>query len=163
MKKRTRVQFEEQPLHPCIRALLAVGALVAILFFVFGCTELQLTPAQVTQINIECNDDATCVIQATDKAMDELRQQLADERRDKQLIRLDKQVAMLNACKASKNHMIFEVQRGRRMLPTEREQRKAMKTHGYPYTHENVNLRTTRGDWKCIHKGDVNDIFRQPL
>ncbi len=164
MKNRTRVQFEEQPLHPCIRALLAVGGLIAVLFFVFGCAGPQLTPEQVTQINIECNDDATCIIEATDKAMVELVQRLEHERADKLLVRFDKQINMLNICDQAAGYLIWETRRSiKRVLPTKREMRKAKRAVGYSFTHENVDPRVSRADWSCMHVDDVELVFKRLL
>jgi len=83
-------------------------------------------------------------------------QQEQYEAEDRRAKRLDKVVAMLNACDASDSHVIVEVRRGgRSQLPTKREQRKARKEYGYAYTHENLGKDIRFVKIVCMRPSDV--------
>lgn len=148
---------QEQPKNG--RKLLYIIAVLVGVLFGTGCAGPQLTPEQVTQINVECNDDATCIIEKTDAAMETLLVKLEYEREDRRIKKLDEMVAYLNACDAADNLVIVEVRRGgRSQLPTKREKRKARKEYGYAYTHENLGRDIHFTKILCM---SPRDIMRQ--
>ena len=83
-----------------------------------------------------------------------------DEREDRRLIRMDKLILKLNACQAHKDYMVIEKRHGgfRGCLPTEREQRKAVREYGYPYTHDNCCKHLSAADFMCV---DGRDFMRK--
>ena len=121
-----------------------------------GCAGPQLTPEQITQINVVCKDDATCIIEKTDAAMESLLVQLEYERQDRLTQRRDACVSFLNACDASESLVVVEIRRsGRSQLPSEFEKRKARKEYGYPYTHGNIGRFARQSDFLCADPRDV--------
>jgi len=118
-----------------------------------------LTPEQVTQINVVCKDDATCIIEKTDAAMDALLVQLEYEREDRLTKQRDACVSFLNACDAADNLVVVEViKSGRSQLPNDRQKRKAMREYGYAYTHNNVGKYARKTDFLCM---EPREIMRQ--
>ena len=78
------------------------------------------------------------------------------------LIRMDKQIANLNACDASTDHIVVSIRRGiDHPLPTDREKKKAMKEYGYPYTHGNVSRHINANDWACMTRAAVQEMLRR--
>jgi hypothetical protein len=81
--------------------------IMALLGLMAGCVAAPaLTPEQVTQINVECNDNATCIIEKTDAAMETLLVQLEYERQDRRNIEVDKLCALMLTCRATENLII---------------------------------------------------------
>jgi len=129
---------------------------MVLLGLIAGCAGPQLTPEQVTQINVECNDNATCIIEKTDAAMESLLVQLEYERQDRLTQRRDACVSFLNACDNAKGLVIVEViKSGRSQLPSEREQLKARKEYGYSYTHDNIGKYARKTDFLCMYPKDI--------
>ncbi len=149
MKKR------EQPKNG--RKLLYI--IMVLLGLVAGCAGPQLSSEQVTEINFICKDDATCIIEKTDAAMDALLVQLQYEAEDRKIKKLDDLVASLNACDASSNLVVVEIRKGgRSQLPNEREKRKARREYGYAYTHDNLGNNIQFSKILCM---SPTEIFRQ--
>ena len=133
--------------------------IMVLLGLVAGCAGPQLTPEEVTQINVMCKDNATCIIEQTDDAMRRLLERLEYEREDRATQRLDKMVIMLNACDADSRYVVVEVIKGgRSQLPNEREKRKARKEYGYAYTHENLGRDIRYAQVLCM---SPHELFRQ--
>jgi len=81
------------------------------------------------------------------------------EKEDRRLIKRDKLIIFLNACDAHPELVLMEVRRGGRSnLPTDRQRRRAIKEHGYKFTHDNVDKRARIHNFKCV---DAADIMRQ--
>jgi hypothetical protein len=81
------------------------------------------------------------------------------EREDKRLIRRDKLIQHLNACHAHPTYVVMEVKRGGRgCLPNKREKQRAVREHGYPYTHENVRKCANNINSVCV---DPSEVLRQ--
>lgn len=137
-----------------------ISVILCILLLTAGCVAApELTPEQVTQINVLCKDNATCIVEQTDDAMRRLLERLEYEHEDRATQRLDKMVIFLNACDASDSLVIVEVIRGgRSQLPSEREKRKAMKEYGYKYTHENLGKHIHHAKILCT---SPRNLFRQ--
>jgi hypothetical protein len=80
-----------------------------------------------------------------------------DEKEDRRLIKRDALIDFLNACDAESNLILLETIRGgtlSRCLPSEREQRKAKREYGYPFTHDNVCRGGRKSDFKCWSRAD---------
>ena len=131
--------------------------IMVLLGLMAGCVAApELTPEEVTQINVLCKDDATCIIEQTDDAMRRLLERLEYEREDRATQRLDKMVIFLNACDQSDRLVVVEVIRGgRSQLPTEREKYKARKEYGYAYTHENLGRHISHAMILCMNPRDI--------
>lgn len=134
--------------------------IMVLLGLVAGCIAApELTPEEVTQINVLCKDDATCIIEQTDDAMRRLLERLEYEREDRATQRLDKMVIFLNACDQSDSRVVVEVIRGgRSQLPNAREKRIARREYGYAYTHENLGRSISTATILCMNP---HDLFQQ--
>lgn len=134
--------------------------IMVLLGLVAGCVAAPaLTPEEVTQINVLCKDDATCIIEQTDDAMRRLLERLDYEREDRATQRLDEIVLMLNSCDQSDSLVVVEVIRGgRSQLPSDREKYKARKEYGYAYTHENLGKHVRHATLLCMNP---HNLFRQ--
>ena len=138
MKKR------EQPKNG--RKLLYIIAVL--LGLMAGCAGPQLTPEQVTQINVECNDNATCIIEKTDAAMETLLLQLEYERQDRRNIEVDKLCALMLSCQAADMVIISKTYgRAGRVAHVDR--------HGECKIPKHARLR----EYKCI----TTDSFREAM
>jgi hypothetical protein len=81
--------------------------ILALLGLVAGCvTAPALSPEEVTQINMICKDDATCIIEQTDDAMRRMLERLEYEREDRRNVEVDKLCALMLTCRASENLII---------------------------------------------------------
>ena len=134
--------------------------IMVLLGLMVGCVAApELTPEEVTQINVLCKDNATCIVEQTNDAMRRMFERLEYEREDRMALRKDKLVIMLNACDASDSFVVVEVIKGgRRQLPSAREKRKARREYGYAYTHDNLGKHWNHAQILCMHP---QDIFRQ--
>lgn len=134
-----------------------ISVILCILLLTAGCVAApELTPEQVTQINVLCKDNATCIVEQTDDAMRRLLERLEHEREDRATQRLDELVIWLNACDASNTHVVVEVIRGgRSQLPNSREKRKALREYGYKYTHENLGRHIRYANLSCMNPRDI--------
>lgn len=145
----------EQPIRNGRKLLYII---LVVLGLMAGCAGPQLTPEEVTQINVLCKDNATCVIEKTDDAMRRLYERLEYEREDRATKRLDDMVGFLNACDRHKSLVVVEVRRGgRSQLPTDREKDKARREYGYAYTHENLGRDISHAQVYCLNP---RDLFR---
>ncbi len=146
MKKR------EQPKNG--RKLLYIIAVL--LGLMAGCAGPQLTSQQITEINVLCKDDATCIVERTDVAMKEMLEQLEYEREDRRIQARDECIIFLNACDASDSLVVVEViKSGRTQLPNARQKRDARREYGYTYTHDNVGKYARKSDFVCMRPRDV--------
>ncbi len=110
-----------------------------------------LTPEQVTQINVECNDDAVCIIEATDKAMENLLFQIEYERQEKRDIERDKLCAVMQSCKASADHVMYTT-------------RRTVHGRGAHITRKGecvIPKRERLRDYQCVSKDDLFDAMRR--
>jgi len=79
-----------------------------------GCVAApELTPEEVTQINVICKDDATCIIEKTDDAMRRLLERLDYEREDRRNIEMDKLCALMRSCNTPSTVIISRLTIGR--------------------------------------------------
>lgn len=122
-----------------------------------GCVAApELTPEEVTQINVMCKDDATCIIEQTDDATRRMLERLEYEREDRMIKRRDKVIVFLNGCDAAESLVIVEtIKTGRSQLPSSREKARARKEYGYAYTHDNVGSGAHMSNLVCMNARDV--------
>jgi len=144
---------QEQPKNG--RKLIYV--IMVLLGLMAGCAAApELTPEQVTQINVLCKDNATCVIDETNDAMRRLYEQLEYEREDRLIKRRDECILFLNACDTAESLVVVEIiKSGRSQLPTDRQKRRARSEYGYAYTHDNVGKWARKSDFLCMSPRDV--------
>lgn len=130
-----------------------------------GCAAApELTPEEVTQINVMCKDNATCVVNETNDAMRRLYERLEYEREDRMIKRRDKIVVFLNSCDADPTLVVVEtIRSGRSQLPTSREKRAAMAEYGYAYTHSNVGKRASMHDLVCMNTDEAVRAIKRAL
>ena len=78
------------------------------------------------------------------------------DRADRRIVRRDELIIFLNACDAEPRLVLVEFHHiGRSPLPTQRQKRIAHQDYGYPYTHDNVDRKAMRNDFKCVNPRDI--------
>jgi len=110
-----------------------------------------LTPEQVTQINVECNDDAVCIIEATDKAMENLLFQIEYDRQEKRDIERDKLCAVMQSCNASNEHVMYTTRR------VGHGKGARLDRYGECIIPKRERLR----DYQCVNRSDLLDAMRR--
>ncbi len=120
-----------------------------------GCAGIPLSVDQCNAATYATAHEAELCLKA---AADYVTEQY--DREDRRIKRFDKLIAKLNACDRLAQYSVVEIRRiGRSKLPNSREMTKARRTHGYPYTHDNVNPRIMSLDVQCW----PNDELRRVL
>jgi len=116
-----------------------------------GCAGPQLTPEQVTQINVECNDDAVCIIEATDKAMEDLLFQIEYDRQEKRDIERDTLCAVMQSCQAAKFIILYR----------SHSARIGKGAHLDKFGECKIGKRDRLRDYQCISPGDLREAMER--
>jgi len=133
-------------------AVLVVCIFIVIL--VVGCANIPLTHDQCNATKYATAMEHEQCLKAATKH-EEMLQRRAEKR--------DKLITFLNACDKVPGLVISERKpRKTCCLPNKREQSKAVRSVGYPYTHDNVDESARIHNFRCVSSYKLNqDINRQ--
>jgi len=124
---------------------------VMALLLVYGCAAIPLTHDQCNATKYATAMEHENCLRAAAKYEEE-----QHEKEDRRLIKRDKLIIFLNACDAHPDLVLMEVRRGGRSnLPNNRQRRRAIREHGYKFTHDNVDRRARQHDYKCVDPADI--------
>ena len=129
---------------------------ILIMLGLFGCAGVPLSHDQCNATLFPtAHEHEACLKAAKDY------EQAEHEKADKRLVARDRLIIFLNGCDADGRFVVMEKRSGRSKLPNSRQQAKAKREYGRPYTHDNVHPQAKSWDFQCWDRWALAEAIRR--